>query len=296
MILPLMSPSLMTATGGTGVKEQLLDAVKFMQNATADTATTAAVSAMSFSATDASILTSVFAIVSPPALLLMATFFIASIGEESASGKELKIDNFIIAGMWLVLADLLLSHASDIISVLLGLSNNFGKQMQEAMDKAVSLNAATPEGTIDGLENQSLFSLVFTFMLSLLGFVLQCVTVIVILIVVYSAKIELMVRFAFSPIGFANAASSSGKHEAVRYLRKLIASAFYCAAIVLVLYIANTATSSLLTTVEPKADATSFMARVMVRIETPLFALVAPFSAIGAIAGAKAAVNEAFGA
>ena len=95
------------------------------------------------------------------------------------------------------------------------------------------------------------------------------------------------------PFGIASLANAEQSHEGMRYIKKLLASAFYCAGIVIAMYIANTASlgSAFALTEGDQGGVFGYVFSLLL-----IFArAVAPLASIGVVSIAKSMINEAFG-
>ena len=162
----------------------------------------------------------------------------------------------------------------------------------KAHEKSLKENGA--EGQME-LDKMSLIQAVMYMLMTFIGFLLGQLAKVSLLTVCYVAKAEFLIRIAFSPIAFAGFADAEQRDPSLRYLRKLIASAFYCLSISLTIY----AVTALqvpgvwrTTTINPENNSSAgFMAAAMYGLQL----VVVPFAAVGAVATAKQIISEAFG-
>jgi hypothetical protein len=280
------------------MKDTLINFIIGTQKFSSGNAITIAFSVLNFSSGDAGIISSIYLFICPLAFILMAIHFITGMARDASSGREITTDSMIKAAIWLIISDLLLSNIGTIMSSALGLSNWFGTQIHNMI---VSPDAATAAAaaknittTKESLEAVSTFELIPAAFSSVIAAILSIIATAIILIVVYTAKIELMIRFCFAPVGFSGFADSENRNESMRYLKKLCASIVYCGAILLVLWIASTGSNSIMSSIQSEASTNMFL-QLLQNIEVNIFMMVIPIAAVGSISAAKSAVNEAFG-
>ncbi len=244
---------------------------------------------MSLSAVDASILNVILGVIGPIAFILMVIYFLMGFISEYSSGKEPPINVFVRCAIYLIIADLALSHSDTIISWIGDMSTYLMENISEALKDTVTTETAEAIAT-DGLSDYSVVLLACVWFGSLFGWIVSKIAMIAIGITTLSIKVELMLRLAFAPIGLAGLANEEFKHQSIGYLKKLIASAFYAMAMVCVVWIACGATSgAIIDTGSVKGI--DIVAEI---IGSALSATIVPFSCIGALAAAKTYINEAF--
>ena len=166
------------------------------------------------------------------------------------------------------------------------------KEAQEAQLKSAEANGA--EGEME-LDKMSLIQTVVYMLMTFFGFIAGQLAKVALLTVCYIAKAEFLIRIAFSPIAFAGFADAEQRDPSLRYLRKLIASAFYCLSISLTIYavsVLQVPGAWRTTAAGPENNASAgFITAAMYGLQL----VVVPFAAVGAVATAKQIISEAFG-
>lgn len=250
-----------------------------------------AMQVLTFSQDDAMIVSSIFSITAPIGFILMALWFMTGLLQDATHERDSDINMLVKNGIFLIVADLLLVNAPTIIGKLMSLSNSFMEDMITATQLANIDLSNTHVFNDDGL---SLIALIVILVVGILGKLFGVIGAIITVIVCAASKIELMIRFAYAPIGMSSIADGGPRaHEAIRYLKKLFASAFQFGAIVLALYIANGITKTIITT--PTVVNGNYLAFALSYLTNMLYSIVGPLAAVGAISTAKQLINEAFG-
>lgn len=241
---------------------------------------------MSLSAMDASILNAILSFIGPIAFILMIIYFLMGFISEYSSGKEPPINVFVRCAIFLIIADLALSHSDMIISWIGDMSTYMMEHINEALNTLVKSDGGDSIST-DALNDYSVVLLACVWFGSLFGWLVSQIAKVAIGITALSIKVELMLRLAFAPIGLAGLANEEFKGQSISYLKKLIASAFYAMAMVCVIWIACGATSGVML----DTGTEDIVSKI---IGSALSSTIVPFSCIGALAAAKTYINEAF--
>lgn len=242
-------------------------------------------------ASDPKILTSILKITGPIGLTLMAVYFMIGLFRDMSNEKDTDVHIFVRNGITMLVADIALMKSPEIVGHLMSLSNSFMNQMNTAVVEAGENVSNVMSMSFDGL---SIVALVFLAILSFFAYIVGLVGAAIVFIVCASAKIELMIRFSYAPIGLATIAEGGPRmHEAFRYLKKLLASSFYFGAIILALYLANSFGKGLF--ISPTIEDGNYMAAFIACFVNALYTVVLPLAAVGSIGVAKQIINEAFG-
>lgn len=236
--------------------------------------------------TDASIIQALINITAPIAMIIMVLYFLITLFVSVSNEREPDIHIFWKAGILLILADITLTHTPEIIGNVMGLSNAVLNQMSDTID-TLSNTSVTPEA------NVSLIALVVLLFVTMIGKLVSIVGTVIVFIVCVSAKIELLVRFAFAPIGFATIAGEHRPGESLRFLKKLFASCFYCGAIVVAMYIACAQTTTFTTSID--LTDSNILTIAITYVTNCFYSMAMPLAAAGSISTAKSIINEAFG-
>lgn len=231
-------------------------------------------------------------ITGPVGFVMMVIAFLVGFINQYKAGKELTIDEVARPMFFLVLADLILTNIGPIISTMMGISN-LGAQTLVSLWPQLALNAVFEEAQQDSLGNISLFGLLPLIFSNFIGMIFSIISSAILFVVLLTAKMEVLLRFSFAPIGLASIADESRKDEVFRYFKKLLASAFYLIAIIVALeYSASFAT---MLNMDILNSDTNVFTKAFASLETDIFAMALPFSAIGMVSVAKNIVNESFG-
>ena len=239
--------------------------------------------------TDAEILERLIELTGPIAMVMMVLYFLINLFSNAMQEREPDMNIFVRTGIYLIIGDLLLINTPEILSAFMGLSNGMLNQMNEAMGTIAGDVMAFD--MVEGLT--SFLAAIALFIVSFIGKLLSIIGSVIVFVVCVSAKIELMLRLAYAPIGFASMAGED-RHGSMRYLKKLFASAFYCGAIVVAMFIACTISTGMLVTL-PDADKTNILSVAMRYVMASLYTMAMPLAAAGVINTAKSTINEAFG-
>ena len=277
----------------------LKEAVEDLQNVSSSLITSAASSVMTFTSTDATMVSGVMKyLTAPVGFVLMVMYFMVAFLNQYKEGHDWTIDDIARPVFFLVVADLALSNIGPIIGALMSISNMGGSYFIENLADIIpdytseDGSFASAEVSTSGL---SIIALVMEWVASLFGSVVSVVASLIVFIVLYTAKMELLLRFSFSPIGLSTLADETQKQEAFRYTKKLVASAFYFLGIVVILYYSTHAISGeLMGIIEENTSDNPFIA-VFLSLESIIFTAGVPFAAIGMVSVAKNVVNESFG-
>ena len=202
-----------------------------------------AISLMEFKQLEAGILTTIYAYFAPIAATLVAIYFCTGVITTYINlGKQLDLQAFIKMFAGIIMSDAVIMATPTLVSNLFGLSNFFAVEMNTQMLKA--MEDSTKE-LIDmseiGLGDLNFVMLMAAGMGAVISGVSSLIATCVLCGVIFSAKLELMLRFAFAQIGLAGFASDDHRHEAMRYFRKMLASALYAGAVVMTLHMAAVA-------------------------------------------------------
>lgn len=289
---------------GSGLMEMLDGAIKFLyeqiisipgesSESHAALAMKQVITAMTFSDVDTKTISAVLSVITPVAFLLMVINFMAGLAKSGFDGRpgaqDDMLDMTIRCGIWLIIADFTLSHLADIVGHIMSLSVSFGNTMMGSLEGLSEVTTMPLPDTA----RLSLLALIFMLFGSFVAWFLNLIIQVIIVVVCLSAKIEVMLRIAFLPFGIASLANAEQSHEGMRYIKKLLASAFYCAGIVIAMYIANTASlgSAFALT---EGDQGGVFGYVFSLLLITFARAVAPLASIGVVSIAKSMINEAF--
>lgn len=239
------------------------------------------------------VLSKILEVTCPIGFILMAMYFMVGLLKDGSNEKDTDIHMLVRNGITLIVADLLLINASKIVGTLMSLSNSFMDTMRVATE-AANLDLTTEAITnLTDLGTLSWIALIVLFLVSLLSYGVGIVGSMITFVMCASAKIELMIRFSYAPIGLASIAEGGPHaHEAIRYLKKLFASGFQFGAIILAIFLANVFGKNVLTL---STTPDNYMLFAIAYFTNAIYTMVLPLAAIGAISTAKQMINEAFG-
>lgn len=244
------------------------------------------------------VLTKILEVTCPIGFILMAMYFMIGLLKDGTNEKDTDIHMLIRNGIMLIVSDLLLINAPKIIGTLMSLSNSFMETMRKTTEAAgLEMADLMVNGTAEmtaTLNDLSWIALIVLFIVSLISYVMGLFGAAITFVVCASAKIELMIRFSYAPIGLASVAEGGPHaHEAIRYLKKLFASGFQFGAIILALFLANIFGKGFLT--HPTVANRDYLSFAIAYFTNAIYSMVLPLAAVGSISAAKQLINEAFG-
>ncbi len=186
-----------------------------------------------FNEGDANIVTFCLNYLSPFAFALISVYFLIGLLENySQVGREVTMDGIIKALAGVVIADVLVNSSYRIVEIFMNLTNKIGPDMMESY--YASSYSMLAQGDNEKIDVNLLSLIIIAF--ALIGaYIVSTVASLIIACLCMSTKVEFMVRLCFVQIGLANMANSNDKTSSIRYLRKLMASSFYGAALCVVI-------------------------------------------------------------
>ncbi|MBQ7430270.1 MAG: hypothetical protein IJV29_11430 [Butyrivibrio sp.] len=234
-------------------------------------------------------------ITGPVGFMMMLIYFLTSFLNQYKAGKEITIDEVARPMFFLIVADLVLTNIGPIISALMGISNLGAKTLVENWS-SISSTAAEQEwgaSSTTDIGNISLFGLLPLIITNFVSFLFSIIASAILFVVLITAKMEVLLRFSYAPIGLSGIADESRKDDVFRYFKKLVASAFYLIAIIAALQYCMHMGQGLLAASQ-ESEANIFI-KAMSGVESTFFTMALPFAAIGMVSIAKNIVNESFG-
>lgn len=294
------------------LRDILIETIQYNQQSYANTFINLVQNGLLFGGADASILNGVYDLVVPTAMIATVAYWLEGYVELTADGREVSKDKIIQSFIWLLVGWTFMVCVRFIASTALGGSNvlceTFADMIKnipkkEAADAAqtaadAAQNAVNTNGAANtALETMNILGLVGCLAVSFLSWFVTQLAKIVMYISVIGVRIEILLRVALLPIGLCSMSSPTYKNDAIRYFKKTLASFFYGAVIMLAVYIAMTAQSSIMKDASDTVNATGQNGLIAAGagLSNALTQLVAPFAAIGAVSSAKSIANEAFG-
>lgn len=260
----------------------------FTSASTGTTMINTVLNVMKFS-TEAPYITTFIKVTAPIGMVIMVVHFMLALFRDVSNEREPNMHILARAAIYLLVGDVLLSYTPEILGWLMGLSNT-------ALDSMAQAVTDTPPITPPSDLKLGLLAALAIYFLMLIGKMVGTIGAIVVYIVCISAKIELILRFVYAPIGFASVAQGGNGGESIRYLKKLVASCFYCAAILVALFFATTISQTLITNGLAGAYNGSVLSMAMTYVMNCFYTLIAPLAAVGTVTTVKSIVNESFGA
>lgn len=291
-------------TGFDSLRENIINLIMTIQGTlekgTIQSMLTTAIGVMKFGEADANAVSLIMSNISCPlGFVLMVVYAVAGILRKVNSGREVGFEDIVAPCLFILIADIALTNSGKIIGAFMGisngaadaLSNNILNQMDVQLAQSVSLDKTS-------MKESSVVELVVLTMCTYFGWLVAVIARLVLFVVCMTAKIELLVRFAFAPIGIASVADEGSRGEAVRFLKKLLASALVCAAVVGAVYMACTVGNNIYTAntmTQANGNAASTLNTALIKAEAMFMTVLVPFVAIGSVSVAKAAINEMVG-
>lgn len=212
-------------------------------------------------------------------------------------GQEEPVKTLIKAGIWLMIAVLAINHVEDLIGAFMGLYNTAATKAVEISSDIIGTAEAYDEMASESGPAGAMISVMMT-IIGIFGWLLQLLSTFAVVFICYSAKVEFLLRLAFTPLGLSKLADQESHQTAMIYLRKMLVAAIQCIAIILALSIGNAAISATIvkTLVQDSiGDIGSLgpLSMALFALVNSFIKLVVPFAAIGAVSVAKTALSEA---
>ena len=260
---------------------------------------------MQLSGAEHTIIGYIYGWINPLAIVLMVTYLMIGLVKQVSAGHELDTNTLVRMGISIIVADILVANDGWIASRALGIWNILGSDASDVMQAAMASYSEYTDEVMDKailqqqLTKGSLIMLCVYAVVALMSIVCALLASFAMWMVCYTAKAEFILRVAFAPVGFAGFADVDQKEGARRYLKKLCASALYCMAIIVVVYVVSGLQhGAVVSIIAPHGvdDSGSYTDyNVITLLQQSVFQLIIPFASIGAVSMAKSAINEAFG-
>lgn len=249
---------------------------------------TAVVDMMKFDDTVLNFMANIYNWILPLAYSIIVLYFLIEVTDK-ASSSNYTLEMFLKSFIKLMIAEIIISHAMDIISVFIGFSN-------WALDSSVNINiSATANSTTTDyseFNNLGFIEKVFMFIPMLITYLLSKIATVVIYIMVISTKIEIILRGGFMCLALSTISENGMKSSGIKYIKKFLGCMLYGASIILVLKI----TTYLQISSSTIAASGTGLALIMGWITSFFSSLIYPFAAVGAIAVSKTVLNDVLGA
>lgn len=263
--------------------------------ATNNSMMSAASDAMRFGSFDATVVQAIMSSVTAPlGFVLMVVYTVAGILRKVNSGREIGFEDIVAPCLFVILADLALTNSGKIVGALMGISNGAADALLQQL-KGEAFEQEIKELTETQMKNSSVVELLALVWASWLSWLVGIVARLVLFVVVLTAKIELLIRLSFSPIGLASLADEGNRSEGFRYLKKLLAASLTCVAVIAAVNIAIYAPAMINNTLGSTVTNESTIGVAFSRMEASFLTCLAPFVAIGSVSAAKSAINEVMG-
>lgn len=277
------------------VKEFFVNIIYNWLSTSVDSLANTVLSYMEFGqATDATMIQTLVDMLLPISFGLMACYFLIACIREATSSPDNSRDILIRNAIYLVIADLCLANVNMILSIVMSLSNAMMNQVKDAFTAADAVEEITLSK--DALGEQTLWGLILLFIIAFISYLLTKAAEVVVGITCLSQKLQLDLKLAWAPIGLASVAEAGmNSSRALNYLKSLFATAFYCAAMVAIMYVAMGVDIGGGTSIADINATTGFGDQVSMILAYSITNIIKPFAAIGAMGIAKTIVNDAFG-
>lgn len=228
------------------------------------------------------------------AFSLIAVYLISGIIDNYLMlGRDIDMHVMIKMLCALVVADVIIEATPTIINCVLGGSAALLRDVIALITEAEQDSSGSNPVT-EFVDKAGLLQLVGAAIVTTVMKVVTSVPALGLKVILFSTQLEIIIRCIFAPIGLAGFANEAHRHEATRYLRKLIASGVYAAAIYITMF-ATLKISSTYTTASYEGI-TDLLGWITLNAGNVMTQLVGPFAAIGAIGTVKGIINEALGA
>lgn len=247
---------------------------------------------LSITDSDLTIVTALFNLIVPIALMGLIAYWLEGYLEMTIGGREISRDQLAQSLIWLFLGFVAMQNVYYLTSMFAGVFNKVMTSFYEVItSEAVDFSMDIPD-----LKGLNVIVLVIALIVALIAWGVNIISQSVLAVTCLSTKIEIILRFCLIPIGITPLSNATYKGDAIRFLKKTLAAAFYGGMILVIIYIADTS----MTNVEEamvgnKLEEGDGLVAVLRAIYPALTNIVSPFAAIGAISTAKTITNEAFG-
>lgn len=250
---------------------------------------------LSISNDDLQIVNHLFSLIVPIALIAMVAYWLEGYLEMTTAGREVSKDQLSQSLIWLAIGFFVMQNIYFLTSTFAGIFNKVLEDFYDIVtgltnDKEFSMNS--PD-----LADFNVIVLIIALAVAIVAWFINIISQLVLSVTCLSTKIELILRFCLIPIGVTPLANATYKSDAIRFLKKTLATAFYGGVILVIIYIANI---SMANVESAMANGNGFgngggLVALFRLIYPALTNIVSPFAAIGAISTAKTLTNEAFG-
>ena len=248
---------------------------------------------LSISDKDLSIVTSLFDLIVPIAFMGLVAYWLEGYLEMTIGGREVSRDQLAQSLIWLSIGFVAMQNVYYITSLFAGV---FNKVMTSFYDVINAEEIDFTPNSLD-LKDFNVIVLIIALTIAIITWAVNLISQAVLAVTCLSTKIEIIMRFCLIPIGITPLSNANYKGDAIRFLKKTLASAFYGGMILVIIYIADTSMSNVEAAM---VNGNGFgeqggLVAVLQAIYPALTNVVSPFAAIGAISTAKTLTNEAFG-
>ena len=196
---------------------------KMIQTIMATGATDTAIKFLTISSSDFTIAETVYEYVLPIGLVLVVLYFLIDLMEKSTS-EHFTAEQFAKMLIKLVIAELLVQNGSKIIVVFCNISNSLINQINAIAVSSSTL--ADQMGVADMNSFNSSIVILCNIVMAILPWALSIIINILIIVICFSRKLELVVRCTMAPIGMSDLIAGGMNSRGMRYLKKIIAVLF----------------------------------------------------------------------
>ena len=341
--LPTLPPMILMAAGNSvvnsnieGAKNNVVNVLDKLNQMVTDPGASALGTTWEYleiTPTEALVLTKIMEVLKPIAFGLIVIFFVSNLIQQyMAFNNQIPMLILVKSAAFVIVAVVALDYMFNIVSIFVNLSNSFAQTIKTGLDGALTTAevaqsgsggdwAETMQQAKDTILSDAQWTQAKNVLMSVMFWVISGLTSLITAladliksIVLYSTKLEMLIRWAFAPIALASLGSESHKHEALRYFRKCLAASLTCGAAMILMYIASilpaaTAMKAIRELANPTVGdvvagvatggttaALSLADNMALIGNAALMSIIMPFSAIGAISAVKSTINEALGA
>lgn len=257
-----------------------------------------AVGLMNMTDTDALVIEGAYNVICPIAVGLSIVYTLSAIVEDYFNNRgEINMQMLAKNLIGFLLSLGLITNADSIAGAALSIIGPLGATVRDSLSEATDKIQLDDNGDMDSstLVGAALMT-VLTFPLILIE---KIIVKFIMIVFLFSFKIEILLRFAFAPIAYANFSSELNRQKGLAYLRKLTASLFWCAGIVVMFFAVQQAWQSIgnensIKYISGDLPFDGIMKWVLLIVNRSVLNCVAPLASIGAISVAKNVVNEVF--
>lgn len=196
---------------------------KMIQTIMATGASDTAIQFLTISSSDFTIAETVYEYVLPIGLVLVVLYFLIDIMEKSTS-NHFTAEQFSKMLVKLVIAELLVQNGSKIIVLFCNISNALIRRINQIPVPTASL--VDQMGVADWGDLTSTLVIIANIIMALLPWALSIIINVLIIVICFTRKLELVARCTMAPVGMSDLISGGMNSRGIRYLKRIISVLF----------------------------------------------------------------------